>query len=141
MSTKNFNPDEMRLCYVDGHFAWFTSCPLDLQWGDDWDDAPYEHNAGYPYDSHYEGSGTDRKSVAHVLYKVAWEGPWETPCANQINSRWSVQAINRGAIAWLIPETWRLSDDDVRAVPAGTTFVDFLVLVKRGGGEVYCPHS
>lgn len=37
------------LCYVDGNKAWFTTKPLAEQWGDDWDDAPYEHNAGQPY--------------------------------------------------------------------------------------------
>lgn len=37
------------LCYVDGNRAYFTTQPLDQQWGDDWDDAPYEHNAGTPY--------------------------------------------------------------------------------------------
>ena len=30
--------------------AYFTPVSLDEQWGDDWDDAPYEHNAGIPYD-------------------------------------------------------------------------------------------
>lgn len=39
----------MRLCYVSGPFAYFTSKELSEQWGDDWNDAPYEHNAGEPY--------------------------------------------------------------------------------------------
>lgn len=37
------------LCYVDDKFAYFTTQELAKQWGDDWDDAPYEHNAGEPY--------------------------------------------------------------------------------------------
>jgi hypothetical protein len=37
------------LCYVDGCWAFFTTKPLSEQWGDDWNDAPYEHNAGRPY--------------------------------------------------------------------------------------------
>jgi hypothetical protein len=37
------------LCYVEGFWAFFTTRPLAEQWGDDWDDAPYEHNAGRPY--------------------------------------------------------------------------------------------
>ena len=40
-----------KLCYVDGNEAWFTS-DWKNQWGDDWNDRPYEHNAGSPY-SHY----------------------------------------------------------------------------------------
>ena len=41
--------DTPRLCYIDNCWAYFTTQPLDKQWGDDWDDAPYEHNAGEPY--------------------------------------------------------------------------------------------
>jgi hypothetical protein len=37
------------LCYVDGVFAYFTTQSLKKQTGDDWNDAPYEHNAGEPY--------------------------------------------------------------------------------------------
>ena len=38
------------LCYVDEPWAYFTTQDLDKQWGDDWNDAPYEHNAGTPYE-------------------------------------------------------------------------------------------
>lgn len=31
---------EAVLCYVDGNCAYFTTQPLDQQWGDDWNDAP-----------------------------------------------------------------------------------------------------
>jgi len=30
------------LCYVSGPWAYFTTQALNKQWGDDWDDAPYE---------------------------------------------------------------------------------------------------
>lgn len=42
--------DKYKLCHVERNFAYFTRLPLDEQWGDDWNDAPYEHNAGTPYD-------------------------------------------------------------------------------------------
>lgn len=38
------------LCYVKEPWAYFTTQPLDKQWGDDWNDAPYEHNAEEPYE-------------------------------------------------------------------------------------------
>lgn len=41
--------DDFKLCYINGSTAYFTTLSLDDQWGDDWDDAPYEHNAGTPY--------------------------------------------------------------------------------------------
>lgn len=37
------------LCYVDEPWAYFTTQKLEDQWGDDWEDSPYEHNAGKPY--------------------------------------------------------------------------------------------
>ena len=77
--TKNF-----RLCYIESHcyeiddrgFAsndgnkhlhlFFTNCNINLQWGDDWGDKPYEYNAGQPYSEHYEGN----KRVPHEVIKV-----------------------------------------------------------------------
>lgn len=41
------------LCYVDGNKAWFTD-NWEHIWGDDWNDAPYEYNAGNPYNHYYE---------------------------------------------------------------------------------------
>lgn len=40
-------------------YAFFTEVALADQWGDDWDDAPYEYNAEEPYDDHYEGDEED----------------------------------------------------------------------------------
>ena len=50
-----------KLCYVDSDE--YFDAPMTLyfteledvteQWGDDWDDAPYEHNAGTPYENDY----------------------------------------------------------------------------------------
>ena len=50
-----------KLCYVDS--SEYQAEPMTLyftelddvtkQWGDDWDDVPYEHNSGTPYESDY----------------------------------------------------------------------------------------
>ena len=55
-------------------------------WGDDWDDSPYEHNAGEPYGEYI---------------KVVIQGEFMTPNYGNINSRYSVESINKGAIPWL----------------------------------------
>ena len=79
----------MKLCYIDPHdrSAWFTSCELDKQWGDDWNDAPYEHNAGEPYRDHYEtDSDGKKKRVPHRLFKVFWESrDYAPPRENFLN--------------------------------------------------------
>ncbi len=41
--------DDPVLCYVDEPWAYFTPAALTDQWGDDWNDTPYEHNAEEPY--------------------------------------------------------------------------------------------
>ena len=54
-----------KLCYVEGNIAYFTTQDLDKQWGDDWDDAPYEHNAGLPYlpSVYYYADGRSQKNI------------------------------------------------------------------------------
>lgn len=135
---------DYRLCYVcpRNGFAYFTSIPLSKQWGDDWDDAPYEHNAGDPYDTHCPKKGAAER-VAHDLVKVAWDADYITPNESHVNSPWSVQAINSGAIAWLIPNRWdKLGDEcDIRPIHAGVTLIEFVRTVEASGGVVYIPRQ
>lgn len=111
----------MRLCYVEDGVAWFTS-DFDGQWGDDWNDAPYEHNAGEPY---------VREGVR--LVRLRFESPLATPAeiANG-NSRYSVEMINAGAAAWL-------SAPKRKPIFGGITMAQFIELVFESGGVVYAP--
>lgn len=133
------NISNLKLCYIcpRDRFAWFTSLPLELQWGDDWNDAPYEHNAGDPYSEHKE----DGKYLPHHLLKVAWDGPFSTPAdLAGSNSSWSVQGINRGCVAWLVPDGWG-AKDDARPIHAGASIIGFIEAVERAGGHVYLPRN
>lgn len=125
-------PNEPVLCYVSGCWAYFTTQPLADQWGDDWDDAPYEHNAGSPYtpsDKNIaEGKSWD-------IVKVAFDGPFETPCEHHLNSPYSVLDINVGVVAWLRRSRW--DSGPPVAIPAGTTLADFRRKVAEAGGKVY----
>ena len=130
---------DYRLCYVcpRNGFAYFTSIPLSRQWGDDWDDAPYEHNAGDPYDFHYPKKG-DKERIGHNLIKVAWDADYSTPRENHVNSPWSVQAINSGAVAWLIPNRWNRDDEEApRPIQAGVTLIEFVKIIESAGGSAY----
>ena len=118
------------LCYVDGPWAWFTTAPLGKQWGDDWNDAPYEHNAGDPY-----GWSTGRNMRRYELTRVAWDGPFDAPCdLGGINSRWSVETINAGGIPWLQTDEWHKPHV---VIPAGTSLSDFKRMMRAAGGRVY----
>jgi len=112
------------LCYIKDCWAYFTTIPLSEQWGDDWDDAPYEHNAGTPY----------RDSPDQVT-KLAWEADLDQPCDGHLNSPWSVEQINAGAVAWLSTSSYIKGPK--LAIPAGATISQFKELIKQAGGFVY----
>ena len=52
---------------------------LESWYGDDWDDAPYEHNAGRVYDEFVTG---------HYDMVVPFDYTVMEPCDGQLNSRW-----------------------------------------------------
>ena len=54
---------ELKLCYCANNNMYFTS-DMSAQWGDDWDDRPYEYNAGTPYETH-----TIVKKIVFSIYK------------------------------------------------------------------------
>lgn len=116
---------DAKLCYVDAPWAYFTTKPLNEQWGDDWDDAPYEHNAGRPYED-----------AGHEIIKVAFDGPFIEPCDGVINSPYCVQQINRKHVAWLRPCKYGPSPE-AEPIFAGVTIDEFCRLVVAGGGRVY----
>lgn len=120
------------LCYVYDCWAYFTTQSLDKQWGDDWDDAPYEHNAGRPYYP-YKEKGEDWDII-----RVAWEGPFDTPDMYHANSPWSVKTINQGAVPWLtnVRNLYGNHTEPI-SIFAGCTLDYFKKEVRRGGGDVY----
>lgn len=138
---------ELRLCYIQGDDrAYFTSQPLDKQWGDDWDDAPYEHNAGTPYEPHESYGYFDReakewrKGSDYVYGVPGWrvvscyfEAPLVTPAWGCLNSPYSVQDINRGRVPWLRP----VSGTDGPTIMAGVMLDEFRRLIAKAGGKVY----
>lgn len=121
--------DELLLCYVEGSFAWFTS-HFHEEWGDDWDDAPYEHNAGPPYGYHHSKTGD---VVNHYVTKVAFDGPFDQPCSDHVNSHYSVATINAGAVGWLT--VWPPRPGG--SLFGGASLGAFIEFVEAAGGNVY----
>jgi hypothetical protein len=114
--------EQFKLCYVDDNFAWFTTASLDKQWGDDWNDRPYEHNAGTPY----EEDGVKLTKLAF------YHGMAETPAdISGCNSRYSVQDINAGVHAWLVINRF---GKDVKSIQAGCSPEEFTKIIKETGG-------
>lgn len=127
---------EYKLCYVKNGKAWFTS-NFENQWGDDWDDAPYEHNAGEPYTEDYKqeslGVENGRAIYPEIPMKTLYfELPnyyLYEPCDMCLNSPYSVKDINQGAIAWIHTPDFNIN--------AGTTIEDFITIIEKFGGKLY----
>lgn len=113
------------LCYIDRPWAYFTTQALDQQWGDDWNDAPYEHNAEEPY-----------AKPGWEIVVVAFRSDLETPADRSgINSPYSVQDINEGQIPWLQTPAW--DDGEQISIPAGTSLSEFTRIIRAAGGRVW----
>lgn len=131
-----------KLCYIDDNgysnqgVAYFTD-NLENQWGDDWDDAPYEHNAESPYHEWSEliednKDISKRKWEHHPINikKVYFElDDYKVPCSGYSNSPYSVRDINRGVVAWLWSDQFKLF--------AGATMEEFIQTIETHGGSVY----
>lgn len=124
---------DYKLCYVSTPWAWFTTAPLDQQWGDDWNDAPYEHNAGRPYEwKPY------RDMPPYSLKQLAFDGPLEAPGDYPLNSAYSVQDINGGAVPWLQTDRYCVGPTQgLIKIWAGTTVEEFIALVVSNGGRIF----
>jgi hypothetical protein len=151
---------EPRLCYVSDGLAYFTTRPVTEQWGDDWNDAPYEHNAGLPYAwredtgrgcrcyhpngfTSYRGGGKcgERRHDAvppepeWMILTVGYHGALHTPDHGRINSAYSVRDINQRDVPWL-----QTDEDAPRRVRiwAGATIPAFKAAVRLAGGNLFC---
>ena len=80
---------DYKLCYVENGIMYFTN-DMDTAHGDDWDNAPYEHNASEPYEE-------------YIALMIAFNGD----CMKKEpfdRGSFSVNEINKGAIPWLYHE-------------------------------------
>jgi hypothetical protein len=127
--------NEPILCYIDDCWAYFTTRSLDLQTGDDWDDAPYEHNAGDPYT--YSTYNQERGDQPWEIIRVAIWTNLETPAslAYSGNSRYSVDMINAKLTPWL--RTDQYYKGTPVAIFAGIPLSEFVKAIEDFGGRVY----
>ena len=126
---------QFKLCYVRDNILFFTD-NFAKQWGDDWDDAPYEHNAGEPYEWNDELTEEEntKRGYGHIRY-VGFQSNWliDQPCDHCANSPYSVEQINNHAVAWLYCKK-------AGALGAGATMEEAKKWLKKAGvlwGELH----
>lgn len=129
------NP-ELKLCYIAGAWAYFTTQALADVIGDDWNDVPYECNAGAPYE--WGKYDQEKGRAPWQIVKIAYDSPTlETPaqmCAS--NSPYSVDRINEGIVPWLT--SYSRSGPTIK-IMAGCDIWEFTEKVIASGGMVYWP--
>ena len=125
-----------KLCYAEHNNAWFTSLPLNEQYGDDWGDRPYEHNAGRPCWHRYNECGL-RVEDPEQLFVLYFDGPFDLPCDGVTNSRYSVVDINNKQVPWLKQDLWSDEQGPPVMIWAGSSVAEFCNLVEQAGGVVY----
>lgn len=125
------NTPQPILCYIKGPWAFFTTRKLEDQWGDDWNDAPYECNA-YEFNEYDREEGKEPWEIT----KVAWDGPFNEPGGFGRQISCSVEQINAGEHPWLVGDEWSDSAKSI-IIQAGTTLDEFCHLIRIGGGRVY----
>jgi hypothetical protein len=139
--TKYDEPD-----YVEGytHYLYFTD-NMEEQWGDDWNDAPYEHNAETPYDDDtniiripvklelcrfLNGDDYDKMCKKFPNYRNC---DIKFPCDYGYggNSYFSVDMINNQAVAWIFVYEQHHKIENSIAIHGGDTIETVLSKLER----------
>lgn len=124
--------------------AYFTPA-MDEQWGDDWDDAPYEHNAGTPYDDIWvDGVGTKIEilKIPFVVKSYNFRLPSEIGFGG--NSPFAVADINHGAVAWIYDAVSNKAKSKYVAIHGGDdieTFADKLDKIRVNNKDLWQPKT
>ena len=126
---KEYNNPE----YVEGLYeelAYFTPLDLNDQWGDDWNDAPYEHNAGTPYDSRNKISDNEIE-ILQIPFYLPSDSVFYFPKDRGFggNSPFSVKDINMGAIPWIFYGD--STNNKYDSISSGTTPDEFIEKISE----------
>ena len=144
------NKNPFILCYVSHPEAWFTTNDLSKQWGDDWNDIPYEYNAGSPYSPcwHRKENINKEEPLCQCnsckqewtdnipnweIVKINYTAPFFTPDHEYYNSPYSVEMINKKIIPWLQPLKYSSIQ---KQIFAGTRIDKFIKLIYKSGGYI-----
>ena len=105
--------------------------------GDDWDDIPYECNAGDPY-GYWSELIEDNENILkrkykhhEIKHKVLYfeTNDWSERTPNN----YSVKDINKGKVAWLSTDKFNIY--------AKITYEEFIKIIEENDGIIYIPRK
>ena len=111
--------EKYKLCYIENNLMYFTD-NIEQVHGDDWNDAPYEHNATPPFNE-------------YVREIIAYEPTWEITQACD-RASYCILDVNRGAVPWLFHRS-------AGGLMGGTSYPDTITWLRKAGiqwGELHC---
>ena len=114
--------------------AYFTPISMDEQWGDDWDDAPYEYNAGIPKIEILQVPSAIKSYNFSLPNDFAYGG----------NSPFAVADINHGAVAWIYDVVSRKTNSKYVAIQGGDdleTFADKIDRIRINNKDLWEPKT
>ena len=112
------------LCYVAPgglRWAWFTTAPLSMQWGEDW------HGS-------YDASGRPRRTEGFSLVYVIFNAALHDPHEQGFGREYTPKEINAGAIPWLVSPDYEPHEITLYA---GAPLDDFKQAIAAAGGAVF----
>ncbi|MGG1947010.1 hypothetical protein AB1286_19705 [Trinickia sp. NRRL B-1857] len=118
--------DRYRLCFVRAPWAFFTNIPLERQWGDRWEAAPYQTYAGNPY-----------CDFPDQILVLAYDGPLFTPNEGIDRIVCSALDVNTGKFPWLRTESY--AGGPPLKIMAGSTLLSVVQTVELAGGHMFAP--
>lgn len=129
MLSVNEDMSNFKLCYIDIHSktAYFTTQDISVQWGDNWNELEYEHNAGEPHEALTSfANGTPKWEI----YKLKFDGDdFSVP-----DPDYSVRDINNGAVPWISMYDF---DENFITINAGDTIDEFKHKMKQAKNTIY----
>lgn len=116
------NPEDVKgykLCYIDqsmnhSSVVYFSQSEPGDVWGDDWNDAPFEHNAGIPYEEF-------APFVTFVAFDLI------LPNTEFVNSYYSVEDLNQKKFPWVREEIYQ----EDKKLYAGASVKEFIELMDE----------
>jgi hypothetical protein len=115
------------LCYISEDWeAWFTTQALEDQWGDDWNDAPYECNAGLPY-AWRDGDTEPEWKLTRIRVEPAEY--MRIPVGMCNGEYHTVEDMNKKLFPWVNGRGF--------VIWAGTQLSEFKRIIKENGGTIF----
>ena len=106
---------------------YFTTIPMNVQWGDDWD----EYNAEIPYDFYFEGKEMHEYDIYQIDITFDRDNapvlPWDNYCNIPY---YSVAEINSGKHAWIYFEGSHKRCNGL-SIHAGENFFDIMPKIAK----------